>query len=167
MVTREQIAKLMNGELDLGLARPPFDKSAFASRVLYREDLLLAVPSGHRLAHSDGPVRADDLVNEPLIMYSPTEARYFYDLVVRLIPITSENVVHTVSQILTMLWLVAGGRGIAFVPASASRLAIAEVTLRPIQGLPAQPVELHLLWGRDNRNPALRAVLDCVRQASL
>jgi DNA-binding transcriptional LysR family regulator len=166
MVTREQISKLIDGELDLGLARPPFDKTAFASRLLYREDLLLAVPSGHRLSQLDRPVTAEDLVNEPLIMHSPIKARYFYDLVVRLLPITSENVVHTVSQVLTMLWLVAGGRGIAFVPASSSRLGIAGVTLRSIEGLPAKPVELHLLWGREARNPALHAVLDCLRQAS-
>ena len=167
MVTREQISKLIDGELDLGLARPPFDKTAFASRLLHREELLLAVPSGHRLSELHRPVSVDDLMNEPLIMYSPAEARYFHDLVVRLFPIADENVVHTVSQVLTMLWLVAGGRGIAFVPASASRLAIAGVTLRSIDGLPAQPVELHLLWGRETRNPALRTVLDCLRDASL
>ncbi len=86
MVTREQISKLIDGELDLGLARPPFDKTAFASRLLYREDLLLAVPSGHRLSHLDRLVSAEDLGNEPLIMYSPAEARYFYDLVVRSVP---------------------------------------------------------------------------------
>ena len=167
MVTREQVSKLIDGELDLGLARPPFDQTAFASRLLHREDLLLAVPSGHRLAQLDRPVRADDLADEPLIMYSPAEARYFYDLVVRLFPVSSEHVVHTVSQVVTMLWLVAAGRGIAFVPASSSRLAMTGVTLRSIEGLPAQPVVLHLLWGRDARNPALHAVLDCLRHASL
>jgi len=73
-------------------------------------------------------------------MYSSAEARYCYDLVVRLFPVTSENVVHTVSQVLTMLWLVAGGRGIAFVPTSCNRLAINGVTLRAIDGLPAQPL---------------------------
>ena len=34
-------------------------------------------------------------------MYSPVEARYFYDLVVRLIPVAEENVVHSVSQVMT------------------------------------------------------------------
>ena len=164
MVTREQISKLSDGELDLGLARPPFDKTAFASRLLHREDLLLAVPSRHRLSRLDGPVSADDLAAEPLIMYSPSEARYFHDLVVRLFPIPSQNVVHTVSQVLTMLSLVAGGRGMAFVPASASRLAIAGVTFLPVKGVRARPVELHLLWSRDNRNPALHTVLDCLRE---
>jgi DNA-binding transcriptional LysR family regulator len=167
MVTAEQISKLIDGELDLGLARPPFDKTAFASRLLYREDLLLAVPSGHRLSDLDRSVTIEDLMNEPLIMYSAIKARYFYDLVVRLFPITSENVVHTVSQVLTMLWLVAGGRGIAVVPASASRLGITGVTLCSIGGLPAKPVELHLLWVHEARNPALYSVLDCLRHATL
>jgi DNA-binding transcriptional LysR family regulator len=167
MVTKEQISGLTDGELDLGLARPPFDKTAFASHLLYREELLLAVPSGHRLSHLERPVTAEDLVNEPLIMYDPIKARYFYDLVVRLFPITSENVVHTVSQVLTMLWLVAGGRGIAFVPASSSRLGIPGVTLCSIDDQPAQPVELHLLWSRESRNPALYTVLDCLRHAPL
>jgi DNA-binding transcriptional LysR family regulator len=167
MVTGEQISKLIDGELDLGLARPPFDKTAFASRLLYREELLVAVPSGHRLSHLDRSVSAEDLVNEPLIMYDPIKARYFYDLVVRLFPITSENVVHAVSQVLTMLWLVAGGRGIAFVPASSRRLGITGVTLLSIEGMPAKPVELHLLWTRETRNPALLTVLDCLRDARL
>jgi DNA-binding transcriptional LysR family regulator len=167
MVTREQIAKLIDGELDLGLARPPFDRTLFASRLLHREELLLAVPSGHRLADPERPVSSEQLLHEPSIMYSASQARYFYDLVVRLLPVPSENVVHTVSQVLTMLWLVAGGRGIAFVPASSARLGIPGVTFRSIEGLPAQPVELHLLWGREARNPAPHRVLDCLSRASL
>jgi DNA-binding transcriptional LysR family regulator len=167
MVTREQIVKLIDRELDLGLARPPFDRTLFASRLLHREELLLAVPSGHRLADPERPVSSEQLLHEPSIMYSASQARYFYDLVVRLLPVPSENVVHTVSQVLTMLWLVAGGRGIAFVPASSARLGIPGVTFRSIEGLPAQPVELHLLWGREARNPALHRVLDCLSRASL
>lgn len=162
LVTRDQVDGLLTGDLDLGLARPPFDTTAFASRVLHREALLVALPTSHRLAATSGPVRADDLVNEPLIMHAPTRARYFYDLVVRLIPIAEQNVVHSVSQVLTMLWLVAAGRGIAFVPESAARLGIKGVTHRRIAGWPPAPVELHLLWLRQSGNPALRTLLDDV-----
>lgn len=166
LVTREQTAQLLNGEIDVGLARPPFDRSAFASRLIHREGLLLAVPEGHRLAQLDRPVAADELASEPLIMYHPIKARYFYDLVVRVVPVANENTVHTVSQVLTMLSLVAGGRGVAFVPATSTRLGIPGVEFRSLSGLPAEPVELHLLWARENRNPAVRSVVDCVVQAS-
>jgi DNA-binding transcriptional LysR family regulator len=163
MVTREQIAALSSEELDLGLARPPFDAETFASRLLYREPLLLAVPAGHRLAALDRPAGAEDIANEPLILHSPQNARYFYDLVVSMVPLAHENVVHSASQILTMLWLVSAGRGIAFVPASATRLGIPDVAYAALATPIREPVELHLLWPRRSGNPALRAVLDVLK----
>jgi len=160
MVTREQVAALLNEEVDLGLARPPFDAETFGSRLLRREALLVAVPTGHRLLDLDRDAVAADLVAEPVVMHSPTQARYFYDLVVSVVPTASQTAVHTVSQVLTMLWLVAAGRGIAFVPASAARLPIEGVEFVRLGTAVAEPVELHLLWMRESRNPALRRVLD-------
>jgi len=162
MVTREQVAALQGGEVDLGLARPPFDAETFGNRLLHREALSVAVPSGHRLAGREW-VRADDLTGEPVVMHSPTQARYFYDLVVSLVPVAHENVVHTVGQVLTMLWLVAARRGIAFVPASAAQLHISGVEFSTLETPVPKPVELHLLWARESRNPALWRVLDILR----
>ncbi len=164
MVTREQVAALHAGEIDLGLARPPFDGSAFESRLLHREELVVAVPDGHRLTELRRGVDPDDLADQAVIMHSVVQARYFYDLVARLVPVREDRVVHSVSQILTMLVLVAGGRGIAFVPESAARLGIEGVDFLPIRGLPAKPVELHLLWSRGARNPALPTVLRSLRR---
>jgi DNA-binding transcriptional LysR family regulator len=181
-VTREQVAALHHGEIDLGLARPPFDADTFGSRLLHREALLVVLPTGHPLAALGRPLTAEDLVNESVIMHSPTSARYFYDLVVSsvimhsptsaryfydlvvsLVPIPPQNVVHTVSQILTMVWLVAAGRGLAFVPASAARLGVPGVEFAELATPVRQLAELHLLWGRDSRNPALWRVLDALK----
>ncbi|MCZ2820537.1 LysR substrate-binding domain-containing protein [Modestobacter sp. VKM Ac-2977] len=160
MVTREQVAGLLAEEIDLGLARPPFDAERFGSRLLHCESLLVAAPLGHRLLALDRSVTAADLAGEPVVMHSPTQARYFYDLVVGLVPAASENAVHTVSQVLTMLWLVAAGRGIAFVPESAAGLTIAGVGLVRLETPVPEPVELHLLWARESKNPALWRALD-------
>jgi len=167
MVTREQVAALLNEEVDLGLARPPFDAETFASRLLRREALLVAVHTGHRLLDLDRNVVAADLVAEPVVMHSPTQARYFYDLVVSVVPTASQTAVHTVSQVLTMLWLVAAGRGIAFVPASAARLPIEGVEFVRLETAVVEPVELHLLWMRESRNPALRRVLDLLARTDV
>ena len=166
MVTREQVAALLTEEIDLGLARPPFDAETFGSRLLHREALLVAVPAGHRLLDLGRDAVAGDLTTEPVVMHSPTKARYFYDLVVSMVPTASENAVHSVSQVLTMLWLVAAGRGVAFVPASAAQLPIAGVRfVRLVTPVP-DPVELHLLWLRTSRNPALWRVLELLHDAS-
>jgi DNA-binding transcriptional LysR family regulator len=167
MVTREQIAALLNEEIDLGLARPPFDADTFGSRLLHREALLVAAPAGHRLLDLGRDVVAADLAAEPVVMHSPTRARYFYDLVVSMVPTASQNAVHTVSQVLTMLWLVAAGRGVAFVPASAGRLPIAGVGFVRLETPVPEPVELHLLWVRDSRNPALARVVDVLERSAV
>lgn len=160
LVTGEQIQRLLTGELDLGLARPPFDRDVFDSHLLYREAMVLAVPTGHRLADLSRPVADEDFRDEPLIMHSPAKAAYFYDLVIRLHSIQHGNVVHTVSQILTMVSLVAAKRGVAFVPHSATLLAIKGVEFLPLAGGSGEePVELHAIWNRKVANPALRRLL--------
>ena len=165
MVTREQIPALVKGEIDIGLARPPFDEELFDSRLLYREPMVAALPAGHPLGRLGRAITGEDLRNENLIMHSPTQARYFYDLVVRTLPVTNTNFVHTVSQILTMVLLVAAGRGIALVPQSASVLGIDGVEYARVEGFGEDPVELYAIWRRDARNPAIQRVMDLIEQA--
>jgi DNA-binding transcriptional LysR family regulator len=159
LVTREQIKGLQTGELDLGLARPPFDTEIFDSRLLHRESMMLAVHEGHRLSALGRDINEADLKDESLIMYSPIQARYFYDLVVRMLPVQHGNVVHTVSQILTMVSLVAAKRGVAFVPHSALKLGMAGVEFLPLAGSGVKPVELHAIWNRRVTNPPLARLL--------
>ncbi|WP_113718955.1 LysR family transcriptional regulator [Arthrobacter dokdonensis] len=158
-VTGEQIQGLQSGQLDVGLARPPFNTDEFDSRLLYRERMLLAVPYGHPLANLGRPLQDADLRAEALIMYSPTQARYFYDLVVRTLPVQHGNVVYSVSQILTMVSLVAAKRGIAFVPEAAKKLGVEGVVFLPLARSYGQPVELHAIWIKNVTNPALKRLL--------
>ena len=77
MVTRDQVQAMLNGEIDLGLARPPFDDETMDSRPLRQEALVVALPAGHRLLDLGRSLDGADLRNEPLIMHAPTRARYF------------------------------------------------------------------------------------------
>ncbi|GAB3741213.1 LysR family transcriptional regulator [Nocardiopsis nanhaiensis] len=166
MVTREQVSSLTDEEIDLGLARPPFDHDLFGSLLLHTESLKLAVQADHQLARLDRPVGNADLAHSPLIMYSPVKARYFYDLASRHVPIQHGKVVHTVSQILTMVSLVAAGRGVAIVPASAGQLNIEDVVLLDLADQTEEVVELHAIWRRNHRNPALHRMLEILHRPS-
>ena len=165
LVTSEQLRALSTGDLDLGLARPPFDTDRFESRLLSAEDLRLAVPAGHPLERLGRPVTSADLRDTPLILHSPTEARYFYDLAVRLMPVDHHNVIHTVSQVLTMVALVAAGRGVAFVPESARLLRLEGVAYLELADVLPDAVELHAIWSRDATNPALARLLEVLPAA--
>lgn len=162
LVTRRQLQGLLDGDLDLGLVRPSFDAAAFESRLLLAEGLHVAAPSGHPLTALGRPVTSADLTDIPLIMHSPTTARYFYDHVIRLVEVEHRNVVHTVGQVVTMVALVASGHGVAFVPASARRLGIERVRYLPLAGSTPGTVQLHAVWSRESQNPALHQLLELV-----
>jgi DNA-binding transcriptional LysR family regulator len=173
-VTRAQVDGIRRGEVDLGLARPPFDTSVLSSRVVVREPLRAAVPDNHPLAAAQGPLGAEDFDNMPVISYHPVQARYFHELTVRFLVNGHARIEQRVQQILTAVLLVAAGEGVAFVPASAAALGVKGVVLKPLADLegghpdsdPARPVELHAIWARGGLSPTLRRVLHLVQRSA-
>jgi DNA-binding transcriptional LysR family regulator len=164
MVTAEQMEALASGRLDLGLVRHPFDRRQVDDVCILREPLLLAAPSAHPLATGPEPAIAD-LDRQKFVMWSPVEARYFYDLIAGLCTEAGAMPahVHYVSQTHTMLALVSAGLGVALMPQAAQALHFEGVVLRPIRSAPKRAVaELHLVWRRDNTNPAVPPFRDAI-----
>lgn len=163
MVTGEQLENLAEGRIDLGLGRSDTTPSFINSELLLAERLLLAIPDGHRLMELDRPLRKDDVTGEPLIMHSATKATSFYDLIIRNFPIDHHMVRHSISQVLTMVNLVADNHGLAFVPESASLVSVPGVHFRPFEDLPEEIVELKAMWNTQSKNPALQQVISLLR----
>ncbi|CAH2601358.1 LysR family transcriptional regulator [Rhodovastum atsumiense] len=165
MVTADQMEALASGRLDLGLVRQPFDRRLVEAVCVQREPLLLAVPRGHPLAEGPEPSFAD-LDQQKLAMWSPVQARYFYDLISGLCAAAgaAPQYVQYVSQAHTMLALVSAGLALAVVPEAGRALHFEGVVLRPLHSRRRALAELHLVWWRENTNPALpgfrQAVLD-------
>jgi DNA-binding transcriptional LysR family regulator len=159
MISADQLEALGAGRIDVGLVRPPFQRRDLHAQCAQREPLLLAVPDGHPLAEK-ATLSIQDLDAQPLIAYSPTESRYFHDLLA--VIVREANIlpryVQYLSQIHSMLGLVDAGLGVALVPASAANLHFRNVVLRPIRIDPARLAEVHLVWRADNRNPAIAAL---------
>ncbi|MGJ4943065.1 LysR substrate-binding domain-containing protein [Bradyrhizobium sp. HKCCYLS1011] len=161
MVSGDQIEALAFGQIDAGLLRPPIARPEFATKRVVAEQLLAAVPRRHRLASADS-ISIKDFDGQPFIMYSPSEARYFHDLLVaqfmraEVLP----RYVQHLSQIHSILSMVRAGLGVAIVPEAASSLRIADVKLRPLKLRNAAPVELFLVWRREHDNPLLPALVE-------
>ena len=162
MVTREQLAALAADEIDVALGRPGAAPVEVASRRMHREGLVVALPEGHRLASRLRPLTPDELQGEAIVMHSPTDARYFYDIAVRMLPISRWRYSHTVSQIVTMVSLVGAGHGIALVPESAATLGFRGVVYAPIETPEPYPVEMHAIWRADESRPLIRRVLQAI-----
>jgi DNA-binding transcriptional LysR family regulator len=163
MVTTDQMEALSSNRIDCGLVRLPIDRRGVEAVCVSREALMLAVPRDHSLSSGREP-SFNDMDRQPFVMYSPTEGRYFYDLVAGLFRAADimPNYVQYISQTHTILALVSAGIGIAVVPASAQSLHFEGVVFRPIRPAPKMCAEIFLVWRRNNENPALKVFRELI-----
>ncbi|MGO1661902.1 MAG: LysR family transcriptional regulator [Canibacter sp.] len=159
MVSRDQIVSVLNGEVDVGVVRIPPEHEELESVLVHSERLFAAVSSKHRLGVSQAPLRVPSLAGEPFIRYHPVQAGFFHDLTRSVLRDTSVKVQQQVTQVHSMISLVATNHGLAFVPESATHLQMSGVVYRPIQGHQEKIVPLYAVWRRDNMNPAFRVVI--------
>jgi len=170
-VTLAQVDGIRRGELDVGLARPPFDTTLLSSRVVLREPLMAVVPVGHPLADLGRPLTPQDFEGQAVIGYHPEQSRYFHELSVRFLANAHPRIEQRVHQVLTAVLLVAADRGLALAPASAVSLQIEGVVFKELahgggdtrlDADPERPVELHAIWARGDVAPVVRRVLDVI-----
>jgi DNA-binding transcriptional LysR family regulator len=162
LVTADQVEAIAAGDIDLGFVRPPVARSGLLSRVVHAERLLLAAPADDPLAPGGRPVEVGDLDQRALVMYSPVESRYFYELLLGMTAHAGARprYVQYVSQVHTMLALVQAGLGLAVVPESATALHPDGVAFIPLADGQSPPVELAAAWRAEADNPALDRALD-------
>ncbi|MEE4591511.1 LysR family transcriptional regulator [Streptomyces sp. DSM 41524] len=161
MVTRDQLEAVTEQSLDLGLVRPSVTGPDLRSRPAARERLLAALPTGHPLATGEGPLKVADFDGQELLMYSPIEARYFNELLISIFRAAHATPVFAqyLSQVHTILALVNGGWGVALVPETAARPRYPDIVFKSVELTTPEPVELNLVWRKNNDNPALNALL--------
>jgi len=156
LVTGAQLEALGAGQLDIGLMRPHVEHGELRTELLGSESLMLAFPQREADEWPEAPTLAC-LHGKPFLMYSPHEARYFYQLLhdcfdrAGVMP----DFVEYLAQIHTMMALVSSGIGVALIPESASRLQFEGVALRKMTLDPVRPVRMVYAYRKDNDNPVL------------
>ncbi|MDF2999213.1 MAG: transcriptional regulator, LysR family [Xanthobacteraceae bacterium] len=167
MVSADQLDSLAAGRIDVGLVRPSFNRRELASLCVVREPLLLAAPEDHPLAVA-AEVSVADLDRQPIVTFSPYEARYFYDLLATIFAnagVTPHYAQH-ISQVHSIMGLVKAGIGLALVPRAALNLGFEGVVLRPIAIDARTIVELHAVWRPSNTNPAVATLERTLREVA-
>jgi len=155
-----QQALLLSGELDLGMSVLPPPAPALSRRPVYRESLIAAVPSTHRLAGNPRPVDLARLADEGFVLFPRPLAPGLHDLVIAACQRAgfAPRLAQEAIQMQTILGLVAAGLGVALVPACMSRLQRDDVRYLALRS-PSSIVETAAIWHTDNRSPALAALL--------
>lgn len=169
LLTPQQEEALLDDRLDLGVLRSPIGSPGVEHVRVRPEQLVVALPEGHRLAAGapDAVVAVADLADEDFVTYADRSG----SVVLRTVLAACDDAgfvprrPHQVTATSTAVALVAAGRGIALLPESASALTLAGVTFRPTDT--QQRLDLTLAWPATRPRPVVRRLLEALHAAGL
>ena len=155
--TPQQVAALRAGELDIGFLRPPVDAD-LDTRIVWREPLIVALPSAHPLA-AEPAIDVALIAAEPIVFFNRDSGAGYWDQVNSLLRTagrTLEPAAHA-DHVTTMLGMVALSIGITIVPSSARTFHLAGVTYRPLH--PHTDLPLAAATAPATRTPQIESFL--------
>lgn len=161
------VHQLHDKQVDVGFLYLPLEDASLHIECASREPLVLALAETHPLA-SEPQLDLRALADEPFVL----PARYqrmpgLYGQVTetcRQAGFVPNAVQKDVWLMQTIVGLVAGGIGVALVPASLRNLHRKGVVYKSVYGL-SPTVEMGLIWRRDNHGAVLNSFLKVARQA--
>jgi DNA-binding transcriptional LysR family regulator len=156
MVSQDQISAVLRGAIDIGFVREVPASTELDTLLVRQEPLIAAISSRHRLGVTSRPVKVAELEGERVLTYSPDQARYFRVLVDTVLAAVPTHPSQEITQVHSMLSLVAANKGIALVPQSAAKLRMSGIAYRPIAEHRDPKVKLRAVWRADNSNPVFR-----------
>lgn len=118
MTTLQQVDALKTGRIDIGFGRIRIDDPSIQQQVLTIDQLVAALPTGHRLLNK--PASLAELAREPFVLYPGNPRPSYADHVLALFAShdLQIRVAQWTNELQTAIGLVAAGIGITLVPAS-------------------------------------------------
>lgn len=165
--TPEQVAALLEARIDMGFLRPrPVYPPGINARIIYREPLLLALSSGHRLATMES-ITAADLANETFIIPQVSANMGLLASVTALAKVGGFSLKPPLNtgDFVTAANLAAAHYGIVLAPKSLANVGIPGMKYREIARYDGT-VDLALAWRTDAEILA-GAILPCFGDADL
>lgn len=170
MNTREQLAPLSEGALDLGLMRNTPLPESLHYEVILHEPLMAMIPRVYPLSQKP-VVTLAELAKEPFVFFDPHVGTGLYDDILgmmrryQLTPVITQEV----GEAMTIIGLVAAGLGVSILPASFKKVQLNEMCWVPIAEDDAVS-EMWLVWSahHEQSQAALRfrqQLIQAVRRA--
>ena len=165
--TSRQLEDLRKGHTDLALVvGPVYDSRGLQLVDLQPQQFVIAVPSGHPLA-SRRSARIKELAAESFVSFPGSEGAGFVAALLGACKAAGflPKVVQEASQMQAILTLVAGGLGIALVPAAMRRLHMEDVVFLEVADTRSPPTYgLVFAYATSNDNPVVQAFMSIAQR---
>lgn len=157
MNTKQQIAPLVTGRIDMGIMRNTVLPEQLDYQLLFKEPFMVAVYEGHPLLEYEKQgIDIQQLANYPLIFFEREVGTALYDEINRLL--TSAGIVPKISQeageAMTILGLVSAGMGISIITESFTRMKVDGVRYVKLTNIEASS-EVWLVYNTRRTLPAV------------
>ncbi|MDO9395426.1 MAG: LysR family transcriptional regulator [Herbiconiux sp.] len=155
LTTRQVFDQTSSRAVHCAFARLPLElRDDLAVTPVSTQDVMLAVPDGHRLADRES-VGIADIAEEDLVMIDRRVEPALHDYYIAMCNEAgfSPHIAHEVNSTWVSLGLIAGGLGVGFAPSSARSATPQGVTFLPISGT-APRLSIGLVWN-DKAKPAV------------
>ncbi len=159
----EQVRALKRRAIDIGFLRLPMHDRALRVEPIFREELLVALPRGHRLATARA-IAVADLADEPFVMLPGEMGFGLFNQVIKLCRQAgfTPKVAQEASELQTMSGLVAAGFGVCLIPSLARVLPREQVIYKPLR--PKVDIEIAAAYSADEPAPPAALFLDLLRK---
>jgi DNA-binding transcriptional LysR family regulator len=166
--SEEQIRQILDGDLDIGILRPPATRPATLTCTTFLEEPYVAVlPRSHRLAAARA-VSLVDLAEEPFVLIARRVVAAIHDQIVGACVAAgfTARVAQEATHIHAVVALVAAGCGVSLLPRSAAELGVRDVVCRPLKHTSLRTV-MAVAHLRSATSPALRAFAQSAKTLAL
>ncbi|MCI4234753.1 LysR family transcriptional regulator [Dickeya dianthicola] len=134
--TKQQIAPLLDGKLDLGVMRNNPLPETLRHQLLLHEPMVAVVHEEHPLAAAPGGhISIQQLASEPFVFFAREVGTALYDEVLTLLKKygISPYITQEVGEAMTIIGLVSSGLGVSLLPASFRRIRVDGVKYLSLQ----------------------------------
>jgi DNA-binding transcriptional LysR family regulator len=165
MDTADALEALRRGEVDFALARLDRDRPPLRVLPLGADALMAALPDGHRLLDTPGPVPLAALAAEPLLLLPRSISPAYFDAQVSACRAAGFEpvAVREVGSAMAQLAFVAAGLGVALVSAGMAVIRPPGVAFRALAGEMAS-VGVALVWHGERETDAARLAVATARR---
>ncbi|UDQ82293.1 LysR family transcriptional regulator [Erwinia rhapontici] len=157
--TRQQLAPIGDGRLDLGVMRNTLLPETLDHQLLLREPMYALVHRAHRLAGRP-QIALSDLAQEPFVFFDPQVGTALYGEILGLLGRYNiqPNIAQEVGEAMTIIGLVSTGLGVSILPASFRRVRLSDVVWIPLVEQDARS-EVWLVWSKQREVPSVVAAM--------
>jgi DNA-binding transcriptional LysR family regulator len=169
--TAELVEGLRAERIDAAFVRSPIGPAELTVHSVLEEEMVAALPAGHRLAGGAAASRMPlaELAADTFILYRRPLGPGLYDAIIAACQRAgySPQIGQEAPRMLSTLSLVAAGLGVTLIPASMQRLRVNGVAYRRLDGDAGLIAPLNLAYRRGESAAAARRFIALVRRAAV